>query len=165
MWAPLAVLAVLSLVGGFLSVPHWLEPMFHEKEVHVDALIANLPFVAGFLGIALAYLFYVAKPSLAESFKKSMGGLYTLVYNKYFVDEAYDLTVVEPLMQGSKTVLWRGMDAGLIDGMANGVGSRARGLGNVLRLLQSGSIRNYAAWVVFGSVILLLAVGFAGGVR
>ncbi len=165
MWAPLAALAGLSLGGGFLNVPKWLEPMFPIKEEHVEPLIQYAPFAAGFIGIALAYILYVAKPSLAESFKKSMGGLYTLVHHKYFVDEAYNLAIVEPLIQGSRTVLWQGIDVGLIDGAVNGIGTRSRGLGHILRLLQSGSIRNYAAWVAFGSVLLLIAVGFAGGAR
>ncbi len=105
------------------------------------------------------------KPSLPDSFAKGAGGLYTLVYNKYFVDEAYDATVVEPLIEGSRTVLWRGVDAGLIDGTVNGVGTRSRGIGSILRLIQSGNIRSYAAWVVLGSIVLLLAIGFAGGLR
>ena len=94
-----------------------------------------------------------------------MGGAYTLIYNKYYVDEGYDFAVVQPVIQGSRTVLWRGMDAGLIDGIANGIGRRSRGFGNILRLLQSGNIRNYAAWVVFGSIIALVAMGLAGGSR
>jgi NADH-quinone oxidoreductase subunit L len=119
----------------------------------------------GVLGIIIAYVFYVAKPGLAESFAKGAGGLYTLVYNKYFVDEVYDATVVEPLIEGSRTVLWRGIDAGLIDGTVNGVGTRSRGIGSILRLAQSGNIRSYAAWVVLGSIALLLAIGFAGDLR
>ncbi len=102
---------------------------------------------------------------MADSFTKSIGGLYTLVYNKYFVDEAYDAAVVEPLIEGSRTVLWRGIDAGLIDGTVNGVGRRSRGIGSILRLIQSGNIRSYAAWVVLGSIVLLIAIGFAGGLR
>ncbi len=86
----------------------------------------------GLLGIFLAWLFYVAKRGLADSFTKAIGGLYTLVYNKYFVDEAYDAAVVEPLIEGSRTVLWRGVDAGLIDGAVNGVGRRSRGIGSIL---------------------------------
>ena len=62
-------------------------------------------------------------------------------------------------------MLWRGVDAGLIDGTVNGVGSRSRGIGGILRLIQSGNIRSYAAWVVLGSIVLLLAIGFAGGRR
>jgi NADH-quinone oxidoreductase subunit L len=64
---------------------------------------------------------------------------------------------------GSRTVLWKGVDAGLIDGIVNGVGSRSRDVGSVLRLLQSGSIRSYATWVLFGSVALIVAITLAGG--
>ena len=57
----------------------------------------------------------------------------------------------------------QGVDAGLIDGIVNGVGARCRDVGSVLRLLQSGSIRSYATWVLFGSVALILAMGLFGG--
>jgi NADH-quinone oxidoreductase subunit L len=157
------ILAVLSILGGFINVPHILEPMFAEGPE--NQILAWVSAGVGLLGIFLAYVFYVAKRGLADSFAKAAGGLYTLVYNKYFVDEAYDATVVEPLIEGSRTVLWRGVDAGLIDGTVNGVGRRSRGIGAVLRLAQSGNIRSYAAWVVLGSIIVLLAVGFAGGLR
>jgi len=165
MWAPLAVLAALSLAGGFLSVPQWLEPMFPLHEGHVEPLIAYLPFAAGFIGIGIAWWFYVLSPKLPDSIASGLGGLYKLVLNKYFVDEAYNGAVVQPLIQGSRTVLWRFVDVTVIDGTVNGVGKRSRGVGNILRLLQSGNIRNYAAWVVFGSVILLIAIGLSGGWR
>ena len=165
MWAPLAALALLSLVGGALSVPHWLDPMFPVKEAEVDALIRYTPFAFGFAGIALAYWFYVVNPKIPESLGASLSGLYKLIYNKYFVDEIYNGAVVQPVVKGSRTVLWRGVDAGLIDGIVNGVGTRSRGIGAILRLLQSGSVRSYATWVVFGSVIALMAIGLAGGLR
>jgi NADH-quinone oxidoreductase subunit L len=88
---------------------------------------------------------------------------YQLLYNKYFVDEIYDATVVKPVVGGSRVVLWKGVDAGLIDGIVNGVGARSRDVGSVLRLLQSGSIRSYATWVLFGSVALIVAITLAGG--
>ena len=165
MWVPLAVLAVLSLVGGFINIPNWLEPMLPVHEADVGSLIKLLPFAAGFLGIGLAYVFYVLSPSIPDKLASSLGGLYRLVYNKYFVDEIYDAAVVKPVVQGSRTVLWKGVDAGLIDGSVNGVGALAQGVGGILRLLQSGSIRAYAAWVVFGSVIVLIAIGLVGGGR
>jgi NADH-quinone oxidoreductase subunit L len=163
MTGPLMILAALSLAGGFINVPHFLEPMFAERAENQG--LAWLSAGVGILGILLAYVFYVAKRGLADSFANAVGGLYTLVYNKYFIDEAYDATVVEPLIEGSRTVLWHGVDAGLIDGTVNGVGRRSRGVGSILRLAQSGNIRSYAAWVVLGSIILLLAVGFAGDLR
>jgi NADH-quinone oxidoreductase subunit L len=159
MWAPLAVLAALSLSGGFINVPHWLEPLFPMREEAVPALVQYLPFAMGFGGIALAYLCYVARPGLADAFTNSMGGLY-----KVF-DQFYDAVIVRPLIGLSRVVLWKGVDAGFIDGIVNGVGTRSRGVGRILRLLQSGNIRSYAAWVVLGSVLLLLAIGFGGATR
>jgi NADH-quinone oxidoreductase subunit L len=163
MTGPLMILAVLSLGGGFINIPHWLEPMFAEKAE--NQTLAWLSAVVGLGGIALAYIFYVAAPGLADSVASSAGSLYRLIYNKYFVDEAYDAAVVQPVINGSRAVLWKGVDAGLIDGTVNGIGARARGIGGILKLLQSGNIRSYAAWVVLGSVVVLLAIGFAGAVR
>ena len=163
MTGPLMVLAVLSIFGGFINVPRWLEPMFAERGE--NQTLAWLSAGVGIVGIGASYLFYVARPGLADRFAKAVNGLYTLVYNKYFVDEIYDAAVVTPVVKGSRGFLWKGIDAGLIDGIVNGVGARSRGVGNILKLLQSGNIRSYAAWVVLGSVILLLAIGFGGAAR
>ena len=86
------------------------------------------------------------------------------------MDEIYDATIVNPLVGGSREVLWKGVDAGLIDGSVNGVGARARNIGSGLRLLQSGNIRSYATWVLLGSVVVIVGLvveglGFVGGVR
>jgi NADH-quinone oxidoreductase subunit L len=164
MTLPLMVLAVGSIAGGFLSVPKWLEPLFPEKGGE-DPVLVWTSAGAGMLGILISYIFYVARPGLADSVANALGGVYKLVYNKYFVDEIYGATVVNPVVKGSTFVLWRGMDSGLIDGIVNGVGNRSRGVGGILRLMQSGSIRVYAAWVVFGSVLVLLAIGLVGGAR
>ena len=67
---------------------------------------------AGLLGIGIAFLFYVASPGLADRVAGMAGGLYKLVYNKYFIDEIYDTTVVRPLIGGSRALLWRTIDAG-----------------------------------------------------
>jgi NADH-quinone oxidoreductase subunit L len=164
MTAPLMVLAVLSLVGGFFDVGHYLEPVFpkghgeHGEHGNLGLIVT----AAGILGIALAYVFYVLKPSVPEAMAGSFRGPYRWLLNKYYVDEAYDAAVVEPVVQGSRSVLWRGIDMGLIDGIVNGVGRRSRGVGGGLRLLQSGYIRSYATWVVLGSVIVIAAMALGG---
>ena len=163
MTVPLMILAVLSLAGGFIDIPHWLEPLTHEHHPHVDQLIAMLPFAAGFLGIGLAYFMYVFSPGIPDTIARSFSGLYRLIYNKYFIDEAYDSAIVHPIEEGSRQILWKGVDVAVIDGLVNGAGGTSQSLGRVLRWAQSGSIRNYAAWVVFGSILALLAVGVAGG--
>ena len=166
MWAPLAVLAVLSLAGGFLfNVPHYLEPIFPVEHGEHNMMLEIIGSGAGLLGIAVAWLMYIAKPGMADSISKSLGGLYTLVYNKYFVDEMYDAAIIHPTIDGSRTVLWRGLDAGTIDGAVNGVGWLSRKIGSVLRRIQTGNIRSYATWVVAGSVAVIFLLGIAGGMR
>ncbi len=164
MTVPLMALALLSLGGGFINIPKWLEPMFPVAEGESSTLMA-ISVTAGLIGIGLAYFLYVVKPGMADSIAAAFGGLYKLVYNKYFVDEIYDAAVVQPLVGGSRAVLWKGVDVAIVDGTVNGVASMARGVGSGLKLIQSGNIRSYAAWVVFGSIILIIAIGLMGAVR
>jgi NADH-quinone oxidoreductase subunit L len=165
MTGPLMVLAVLSLGGGFLSVPKWLAPTFPLPESeNMTPMIISVIF--GLCGIALAWLMYVNKPSLAESAKTAAGPLYTLVYNKYYIDEIYSAIIVKPLELFSKYALWKGVDDTVIDkGAVNGLGHLVRGWGNLFRLLQSGSIRNYATWVLAGSLLIIFVLGLVGGAQ
>jgi len=166
MIAPLAVLAALSLGGGyFFKVPEFLAPLFPlaEEGHDIGPVVVSVAF--GLAGIALAWLFYVAKPGLPDQVVAAFNGLYKLIYNKYFVDEIYAAVVVNPVVSGSREVLWKGVDVAVIDGAVNGVGTQARGIGGVLKRLQSGNIRSYAAWVLLGSVVLLFVMGVMGGLR
>jgi NADH-quinone oxidoreductase subunit L len=167
MWGPLAVLALLSLAGGwYFKVTRYLETVLPAENVGHDTTLVMISIAAGFAGLGLAALMYIARPGLPDQIAAALGGLYRLVYNKYLVDELYSAVFVKPLVVGSRTLLWRVMDAGLIDGMVNGFGTAARSVGGVLRLLQSGNIRSYAAWVTLGCVAVLVALGLAaGGVR
>ena len=167
MTGPLMILAFLSITGGLIfKVPAFLEPVL-GKEGSEDWILVAISSAAGLVGIGIAYWMYVVKPTVPDAIASRCSGLYTLIYNKYYVDEVYNATVVEPVIDGSRTVLWKGVDAGLIDGTVNGIGSQARGMGVILRMLQSGNIRNYATWVVFGSVLLLAAIaaGMTGDIR
>jgi NADH-quinone oxidoreductase subunit L len=166
MTVPLAALALLSLVGGFIRIPAWLESFFPAAaEAPEEFSLVAISVAAGVIGIFAAYVMYVAKPALADSVASRAGAFYRLVYNKYFVDEIYDAVVVKPVVNISRVVLWRGVDAGLIDGAVNGIGTQSQGIGGLLKLLQSGNIRSYATWVVFGSVILVVALSLIGATR
>ncbi len=168
MIAPLVVLAFLSLAGGWLfKIPEFLTPVLPLAEEGKDMTPMIISVTAGFIGIFLAAYMYVWRPGLSDVVSKLFGPLYNLVYNKFFVDEVYGAVIVTPVVSGSRTVLWKWVDAGLIDGTVNGVGTAARGVGGVLKLLQSGNIRSYAVWVLLGSVCVLslVAMGLMGGVR
>jgi NADH-quinone oxidoreductase subunit L len=171
MLAPLVVLAILSIVGGFLfNVPQILSGMFPIHEVAEgsgpgEVVLTAISVAFGLGGIALSYLMYVVNPGIPEKISSALGGVYTLVYNKYFVDEAYDAAIVQPLVHGSETILWKITDAGIIDGIVNGVGTESKGVGSILRLMQSGNVRSYATWVVIGAVAVIVAIGIGGGMR
>ncbi|MGA3201030.1 MAG: NADH-quinone oxidoreductase subunit L [Bryobacteraceae bacterium] len=165
MWGPLAILAALSLGGGFINIPKYLEPMFPLSEGALPSYVTWTPMVAGLGGIALAYVLYVLSPGLPESIANAFRPAYTLLYNKYFIDEAYDSAVVNPTIDGSRSLLWRTIDAGAIDGTVNGVGKTARVIGNVLRHAQSGYIRSYAGWVLAGAILVVIVMGLTGATR
>jgi NADH-quinone oxidoreductase subunit L len=169
MLIPLVILAGLSLVGGYLfKIPDFLRTVFPAVEAPEAFGPMAVASAAGLLGIALAYLMYVYRPGIPDSIASGAKGLYTLVYNKYFVDEIYDAAVVKPLVGGSRVVLWKGFDAGLIDGTVNGIGARAKGIGGVLRLAQSGNTRSYATWIAFGGVLVIFGMAamiVLGGLR
>jgi len=164
MWIPLAVLAVLSLVGGYINIPKWLEPMFKlPEEAPGNPWTALVSVAAGLIGIALAAWFYLISPAIPEGLARSFSTPYRWIYNKYFVDEFYDSLVVEPMVDGSRSLLWRVVDVGGIDGIVNGAGKTVRNVGGILKRMQSGSIRSYAAWVVLGSIMVIIAITMGGG--
>jgi NADH-quinone oxidoreductase subunit L len=167
MMIPLVILAALSAGGGFIPIPTFLEKIFPAIEVPEDFSLKLISVAFGLAGIALAALMYLLKPGMADSLASNLGGLYTAVYNKWYVDEIYDAAVVNPVVEGSRTVLWKAVDAGTIDGAVNGAGFTARGVGGVLRLMQSGNIRSYATWVLFGGVLVIAVMAFvlAGGAQ
>jgi len=106
-------------------------------------------------GIGLAAYFWLRNRSAGDSVARGAAPAYRLLLNKYYVDELYDALVVRPINALSTTVLWKGADAALIDGSVNGVGKAVQGTSSVLRRLQSGSIRAYAASLFLGVVLIL----------
>ena len=82
-------------------------------------------------------------------------GLHRLLANKYHVDEIYDAAVVQTIRIVSEDGLWRFVDARLIDGSVNGVGEIVSGGSELLRRMQTGSVRVYAASVMLGVVLIL----------
>ncbi len=82
-------------------------------------------------------------------------GLHVLLANKYYVDEIYDAVIVQPIKLVSTQVLWRAVDAAVIDGAVNGVGAAVSSSSSTLRRLQTGSVRTYAAAIFVGVVLIV----------
>jgi NADH-quinone oxidoreductase subunit L len=110
--------------------------------------------IAG-LGIALAGFLWVKNRHIPDQMAQSFSGVHTLLLNKYYVDEIYDAAVVQPIKTVSTVGLWKGMDVRVVDGIVNGAGYVVGGFAAGLRLLQTGSVKSYAAGTFLGAVAIL----------
>jgi len=106
-------------------------------------------------GIGIAAYFFLRRRDVAGRLAASFSGVHRVLLNKYYVDEAYDAAIVQPIKRVSERVLWRVVDAGVIDGAVNGAGSFVNGASAILRRLQTGSMRAYALSVFVGAVVIL----------
>ena len=157
--APLLILAVFSILTGYLGIPSFLEPVFstlQERTARQGAAGLGIMIVAtlmGLSGIAAAYYVYVLNPHLPDRFAQQWKSLYQGSLNKWYVDEAYDRALVRPTFTAASE-LWKRVDVHVIDGAVNGV-ARAVALGGwLLRLIQSGQTQHYALAMVGGAVVL-----------
>ena len=178
MWVPLAILAVLSLIGGWVGVPlafgghnefeHFLGPVFNPAEHvagHITArgpefVLALTSLLAVAIGWYFAYVFYYRKPGTAAALAVRFKPLYNLLDHKYWVDEIYGRLIVSPLLGFSRVVLGGLVDGLIIQGTGATLGGSTRGLGWLTRRMQSGNIRSYAGWLALGAAAVIAIVLF-----
>ena len=105
----------------------------------------------------VAYMFYIARPALPDQLATAVGALYRASLNKFYVDEIYDAAIVRPLVAVSDKVLFRVVDAGLIDGaFVNGSANTVRALAaGGLKYLHSGFTQVYFLTMVVGGLAIL----------
>jgi NADH-quinone oxidoreductase subunit L len=165
---PLMALAALSVVGGFIGFPiiegankfkeflaPSITPMVHAAHApawfEITMMIFSMAVAAA--GIYTAYKFYLKRPELPTVVTEKIPLVYNLVFNKYYVDEIYDATVVEPIKQGSD-FLWLGVDDKVVDGAVNGSAGTVAWLSSHLRKLETGFVQNYALAILIGVVLI-----------
>ncbi|MGH9865427.1 MAG: NADH-quinone oxidoreductase subunit L [Candidatus Acidiferrales bacterium] len=184
MLGPLVILAVLSFIGGWFALPamlgtgpdyfaNFLGPVFgpheapegvNEAAAHLLELqLAGVAVFTALVGFSVALWLYVRQPGKPAAIAKSMKGAYTILLNKYYVDELYAAVVVNPLMWISTNVLWKIADVMGIDGAVNGIASGATAIGDAARHTQSGNTRSYAVWVVVGALVIVAVIFFWPG--
>jgi NADH-quinone oxidoreductase subunit L len=168
MLIPLTILAVLSVIGGFVGTPwydafgRFLEPLFprisHEIHPTTEYLLMGVALLAGAGGIYLAYLVHLKKPEVADQMANVhpvTSKIHRILLRKYYVDEIYDAVFVRPINFLSDRVFYRGIDVNVIDGIVNDSGAALRGMGNIFRRLQTGDARAYAAAILIGTLGLI----------
>jgi NADH-quinone oxidoreductase subunit L len=179
----LIVLAIGAVFAGYVGLPaslggsdrfaRYLEPSFTVSQGDAGGGIAAetaqgaesahglelglmaVSSAAAVGGIAIAFFFFLSRKSAARAAAERFSGLHRLLLNKYYVDEVYDAAIVEPIRIVSEEGLWKILDIRIIDGIVNGVGETVGGGGELLRRLQTGSVRAYAASLFFGVVAVL----------
>ncbi len=205
MTVPLVVLAILSVIGGWISIPHfmggaahleqWLEPVFataagpgasHTGAAAVDATVhavqtghaggnavhdttmewflAIASLVWAVLSLTAGWFVYTRRVDIATAARKLAGGFpHKVLENKYYVDEFYEGTFIRPGYRLSRNVLWKVVDAGLIDGLlVNGSALAVAVVGSLLRLFQNGMVRFYAWSITIGLSVFVLYLVFSG---
>ncbi len=184
MTIPLMILATFSLIGGWFGIPeligeklggvpnlleHFLEPVF-EHSNHIVASVAHphhvaeplewslmtMSVVVAIIGICLAYYIYMVRgKDLPEKLAKEYAPHYQLIYNKYYVDEIYELMIVWPIYYFS-VLLWKVVDAFMIDGIGvNGPGWLVKRVSAGSRLIQNGYVQTYGAFMLIGLVSMI----------
>jgi len=175
---PLIILAVLSVLGGWVAgynhhFENFLAPVFQGGKAVAEEspeagksaleylLMAVSVSVAG-LGWLLAYLLYSRRPELPVRIAAWLDGLDEAVAHKYYIDELYTALFVKPLIDGSTTILWHGVDQGVIDAAVNDSADAARHVSDNVRHMQSGNLRSYAGWVAAGGAAVIAYMVWMG---
>jgi NADH-quinone oxidoreductase subunit L len=190
MTIPLMVLAVLSVIGGYIGIPHILggRNFFHEflapvlggapegtgetafflirpvfasssvvegSGVNMELLLMKVSVAIALIGILVAFYLYIWKTDVPQRLAKRFNIIYTLVFNKYYVDEIYEFLFVNSTKRLG-TFLWRRFDEGVVDRGVNLVAALMGWLGGMMRRLQTGSVQNYALGIILGAVIIII---------
>jgi NADH-quinone oxidoreductase subunit L len=166
MLVPLMILAFLSLVGGLVGIhngfEHFLEPVFGSEfpkaiaeHGNTEWLLMSISVLFSFAGLILGWVLYVSKPYLPQKIAASLGAFYNAVLNKYYVDEIYAKIFVKPLVDGSTSILWQGVDRKVIDDTVNNAADGARHVSDEVRHMQSGNLRSYAGWIAAGAAVVI----------
>lgn len=177
MTIPLIVLGILSVIGGWIGIPEifsgehgnvfhtWLAPVFKDAELKLayygshshteELMLMGISVAAALIGIYAAYKIYTQRMEIADKVAEKFKGIYSVLYNKYYVDEFYEATVIQPIQKSSEKFLWKIADAKIIDGLVNGVAAIINSLSGVVKKMQTGVAQFYALIMMTGIAAVL----------
>lgn len=173
---PLIVLGILSIVGGWIGIPHvisevlpehphnilehWLHhvvreiPGFQAPEASAEWTLMAISVGLALISAAVAYHLYVQAPEKSEKLANTFKPIHKVIENKYYVDEGYAAAIIQPLIQTSRN-LWYYVDVNFIDKTTYLISDFIKGSGAFVRGFQNGNIQTYAMYVSLGLVATL----------
>jgi NADH-quinone oxidoreductase subunit L len=169
MTAPLMALAVGAIAAGWIGIPHILGG--HDRFIeftspvlghaHQDAggrlaeiFIMLVSSALGLAGIGIAYYMYVKNTELPGRLASAFAPVYKVLFNKYYVDELYDMAIIRPVMSFSDAVINRFADRAVIDAAVNGAPALIGRLGRFVRRVQTGVVMHYTIIMAAGLFVL-----------
>ena len=153
---PLMILAILSILAGFIPFGKYVSSDRTALESHFDPLFSIAPVVFGVIGILLAMSMYKKESNKAEKISQSLGGLYKAAYKKFYIDEIY-LFITRKIIFNliGRPAAW--IDKNIVDGLMNGIANTTASVSGFIKGMQSGKVQNYAIYF-FGGIVALAIV-------
>ena len=163
---PLIFLAFMSIAGGWMPFSEWITAdrkplhghasLFSNLEaIHWD--MAGIAIATGFLGIAIAWIFYKKPTEYPAKISKAFGSFYKWTYNKFYIDEAYNFITHKIIFQRiSAPFAW--FDKKVVDATMEGLGNKTVDFAKSIKGVQSGKLQDYAVAFAGGVFVLVLIV-------
>jgi len=158
MWIPLAILAVLSVVAGYVPMAKFVAiGAEHAGHEGINFAIAIPASIAALIGTGTAFFLYAGSGSRADVIARGLGGVYTVVKQKFYVDEVY-LFVTHRLIFNlvSRPIAW--FDRTIVDGGVNVSAWGTRASGYLFSWMQTGQVQSYGSWYAAGALLVLLVL-------
>lgn len=170
MYYPLIILAVFSIIAGFIGIPHALGghnhiehflsstvivPKGHNVSHDLEIPLMILSVVVALVGILLSLYVFLWKKSISEAISMKFSNFKNLLENKYFVDEIYEALILKPIRRFSDNVAFKAIDFLMIDGFLNSLGPFFYSIGNRLGFIHNGKVQTYILWIFFGLVLIV----------
>ena len=175
MLIPLVVLAILSILGGFIGLPSvlggqhklksFLEPVFafsnqhlaeHELSTSTELSLMGITLVLLTFVILFARHKYISKREVPAPEEENLSSVHNILYHKYYIDELYEAVIINPVKKIS-ALLYSIVDNALIDGIVNGFGTLTVWTSSIIRKVQTGNIGFYITAMVIGMIVLLVS--------
>ena len=153
---PLIILALCSVIAGFIPFGEYVSSDRTTLESHFDPMFSIAPVAFGIIGILLAMWMYKKESTKAEKVSQSLGGLYKAAYKKFYIDEIY-LFITQKIIFNliGRPAAW--IDKNIVDGLMNGIANTTASVSGFIKGIQSGKVQSYAIYF-FGGIVALAVV-------
>jgi len=171
MTVPLIILCIGAIAAGWFGIPeslgghnlfeNFLSTAIEGRSYHIahteEYIIMTISLLVALSGIITAYIFYIKDKELPKRVSQKLPLVYRLLWNKYYVDELYELIIVRPALFIANSIIDAFTDKVVIEGVVNGIPALIGRIGAKIRTIQNGVVQNYAQ-IISGGLFVILAV-------